>query len=276
MSINNLTTEQASDYDHLDRMSTQELLEAINTEDRTVPEAVSRAIPQIRTLVDGIVERVSRGGRVFYLGAGTSGRLGVVDASEIPPTYGVSGLFIGLMAGGDKAMRNAVEGAEDSLSGGWDDMLPFNPGPDDVLVCIAASGTTPYVLGATRTAREHGLLTGCITCNEGSPLAAVADIPVEVVVGPEVVTGSTRMKAGTAEKLVLNMISTAAMIRLGHVKGSKMVDMQLTNRKLVDRGTRMIMEETGIDDYDYARSLLFSHGSVRKAVAYYQNKSSMA
>ncbi|MBR4755455.1 MAG: N-acetylmuramic acid 6-phosphate etherase [Bacteroidales bacterium] len=276
MSINNLTTEQASCYDHLDKMSTLELLEAINTEDRTVPEAVSRAIPQICRMVDGIVERVRRGGRVFYLGAGTSGRLGVVDASEIPPTYGVHDLFIGLMAGGDKAMRNAVEGAEDSLTGGWNDMLPFSPGPEDVLVCIAASGTTPYVLGATETAKEHGLLTGCITCNEGSPLAAVADIPIEVVVGPEVVTGSTRMKAGTAEKLVLNMISTSAMIRLGHVKGSKMVDMQLTNRKLVDRGTRMIMEETGIEDYDYARSLLFSQGSVRNAVAYYQNKSWMA
>ncbi len=268
------TTEQSSIYDHLDRMSTGELLSAINTEDRTVPVAVAGAIPQIERLVDGIVERVSRGGRVFYLGAGTSGRLGVVDASEIPPTYGVRDVFIGLMAGGDKAMRNAVEGAEDSLTGGWEDMLPFNPGPDDVLVGIAASGTTPYVIGALDTARSNGLLTGCITCNEGSPAAAAADIPIVVVVGPEFVTGSTRMKAGTAQKLVLNMISTASMIRLGHVKGSKMIDMQLTNHKLVDRGTRMIMEETGIEDYDYARSLLLGHGSVREAVMFHQSKTS--
>ncbi|MBQ6184877.1 MAG: N-acetylmuramic acid 6-phosphate etherase [Bacteroidales bacterium] len=268
------TTEQSSLYDHLDRMSTGELLSAINTEDRTVPVAVAGAIPQIERLVDGIVERVSRGGRVFYLGAGTSGRLGVVDASEIPPTYGVRDVFIGLMAGGDKAMRNAVEGAEDSLTGGWEDMLPFNPGPDDVLVGIAASGTTPYVIGALDTARSKGLLTGCITCNEGSPVAAAADIPIVVVVGPEFVTGSTRMKAGTAQKLVLNMISTASMIRLGHVKGSKMIDMQLTNHKLVDRGTRMIMEETGIEDYDYARSLLLGHGSVREAVMFHQSKTS--
>ena len=268
------TTEQSSLYDHLDRMATGELLSAINTEDRTVPVAVAGAIPQIERLVDGIVERVSRGGRVFYLGAGTSGRLGVVDASEIPPTYGVRDVFIGLMAGGDKAMRNAVEGAEDSLTGGWEDMLPFNPGPDDVLVGIAASGTTPYVIGALDTARSNGLLTGCITCNEGSPAAAAADIPIVVVVGPEFVTGSTRMKAGTAQKLVLNMISTASMIRLGHVKGSKMIDMQLTNHKLVDRGTRMIMEETGIEDYDYARSLLLGHGSVREAVMFHQSKTS--
>ena len=268
------TTEQSSLYDHLDRMSTGELLSAINTEDRTVPVAVAGAIPQIGRLVDGIVERVSRGGRVFYLGAGTSGRLGVVDASEIPPTYGVRDVFIGLMAGGDKAMRNAVEGAEDSLTGGWEDMLPFNPGPDDVLVGIAASGTTPYVIGALDTARSNGLLTGCITCNEGSPAAAAAEIPIVVVVGPEFVTGSTRMKAGTAQKLVLNMISTASMIRLGHVKGSKMIDMQLTNHKLVDRGTRMIMEETGIEDYDYARSLLLGHGSVREAVMFHQSKTS--
>ena len=268
------TTEQSSLYDHLDRMSTGELLSAINTEDRTVPVAVAGAIPQIERLVDGIVERVSRGGRVFYLGAGTSGRLGVVDASEIPPTYGVRDVFIGLMAGGDKAMRNAVEGAEDSLTGGWEDMLPFNPGPDDVLVGIAASGTTPYVIGALDTARSNVLLTGCITCNEGSPAAAAADIPIVVVVGPEFVTGSTRMKAGTAQKLVLNMISTASMIRLGHVKGSKMIDMQLTNHKLVDRGTRMIMEETGIEDYDYARSLLLGHGSVREAVMFHQSKTS--
>ena len=270
------TTEQSSRYDHLDRMTTQEILTAMNAEDRTVPVAVAGAIPQIEKLVDGIVERVRKGGRVFYLGAGTSGRLGVVDASEIPPTYGVRDVFIGLMAGGDKAMRDAVEGAEDSMTGGWEDMLPFSPGENDVLVGIAASGTTPYVIGAIEIARKHGLLTGCITCNVDSPVAAAAEIPIEVVVGPEFVTGSTRMKAGTAQKLVLNMISTASMIRLGHVKGSKMVDMQLTNHKLVDRGTRMIMEETGIEDYGYARALLLSHGSVRAAVISYQAKASEA
>jgi len=266
------TTEQASLYDHLDKMSTGELLAAINNEDKTVPIAVSKAIPMIEALVDGIVERVSAGGRVFYLGAGTSGRLGIVDASEIPPTYGVYDVFIGLMAGGDKALRVGVENAEDSLTDGWDDMQPFSPNEKDVLVGIAASGTTPYVVGALDIARRHGLLTGCITCNEGSPVAAAAEIPIVVVVGPEFVTGSTRMKAGTAQKLVLNMISTASMIRLGHVRGNKMVDMQLTNQKLVDRGTRMIMEETGIDDYDYARTLLLEHGSVRAAVASLQSK----
>lgn len=270
------TTEQSSLYNHLERMSTRELLLAINSEDRTVPEAVSRAIPIIEDLVDGIVERVSRGGRVFYLGAGTSGRLGVVDASEIPPTYGVHDVFIGLMAGGDKAIRDAVEGAEDSLTGGWEDMLAFSPTENDVLVGIAASGTTPYVVGAIRNARDHGLLTACVTCNEGSPAAAAAQIPIVVVVGPEFVTGSTRMKAGTAQKLVLNMISTASMIRLGHVKGSKMVDMQLTNKKLVDRGVRMIMEDTGIEDYEYAKDLLLENGSVRAAEIYYYSKTEKA
>ena len=271
--MDNRTTEQSSRYDHLDKMATEELLNAINAEDRTVPVAVSGAIPQIKKIVDGIVERVPKGGRVFYLGAGTSGRLGIVDASEIPPTYGVHNVFIGLMAGGDRAIRDAVEGAEDSRTGGWEDLQVFPPNENDVVIGIAASGTTPYVIGAVEAARAHGLLTGCITCNEGSPVAAAAEIPIVVVVGPEFVTGSTRMKAGTAQKLVLNMISTASMIRLGHVKGSKMVDMQLTNHKLVDRGTRMIMEETGIEDYDYARSLLLTYGSVREAVTYYQSKS---
>lgn len=270
--MENRTTEQASRYDNLDRMSTNEILRAINAEDRTVPVAVASAIPQIEKLIDGIVERVPKGGRIFYLGAGTSGRLGVVDASEIPPTYGVHNVFIGLMAGGDTAIRDAVEGAEDSKTGGWEDILPFNPTENDVVIGIAASGTTPYVIGAIGIAREHGMLTGCITCNNDSPVAAAAEIPIVVVVGPEFVTGSTRMKAGTAQKLVLNMISTASMIRLGHVKGSKMVDMQLTNHKLVDRGTRMIMEETGIEDYGYARSLLLTYGKVRDAVVAYQGK----
>ena len=209
---------------------------------------------------------------MFYLGAGTSGRLGKVVASEIFPTYGVDNLFIGLIAGGDKAFGSSVEDAEDSMTGGWEDMRPYSPNEKDVLVGIAASGTTPYVIGALETARSHGLLTGCVTCNEGSPVAAAAEIPIVVVVGPEFVTGSTRMKAGTAQKLVLNMISTSTMIRLGHVHGNKMVDMQLTNSKLVDRGTRMIMDETGIDDYNLAHSLLLSHGSVRAAVVAYQSK----
>lgn len=260
------TTEAPSRYSHLDEMSTEELLLGINAEDRLVPEAVAKTIPAITALVDGIVERVRRGGRVFCLGAGTSGRLGVLDASEIPPTFGVRHLFIGLIAGGDGAIRQAVEGAEDDLEGGWRDLLAYHPVAEDTLVGIAASGTTPYVLGAIRSARAAGLLTAGITNNAGSPLAREAELAIVPQVGPEFVTGSTRMKSGTSAKLVLNMISTAVMIRLGHVKGSKMVDMQLSNRKLADRGTRMIMEETGITDYDKARELLFRHGSVRAAV----------
>lgn len=264
------TTEQSSNYQNLQDMTVKEILTGINNEDSSVPAAVAEEIPQIEKLVEGVVERMNRGGRVFYLGAGTSGRLGVVDASEIPPTYGVHNKFIGLIAGGDKAIRDAVEAAEDKLDGGWNDMQPFSPTENDVVIGVAASGSTPYVIGAVKTAREHGMLTGCITCNKGSALAAESEIPVEVVVGPEFVTGSTRMKAGTAEKLVLNMISTASMIRLGHVKGNKMVDMQLTNKKLVDRGSRMIMGETGIEDYDLAKRLLLKYGSVRKAVDAYE------
>lgn len=264
------TTEQSSNYQNLQDMTVKEILTGINNEDSSVPAAVAEEIPQIEKLVEGVVDRMKKGGRVFYLGAGTSGRLGVVDASEIPPTYGVHDKFIGLIAGGDKAIRDAVEAAEDKLDGGWNDMQPFAPTENDVVIGVAASGSTPYVIGAVKTAREHGMLTGCITCNKGSALAAESEIPVEVVVGPEFVTGSTRMKAGTAEKLVLNMISTASMIRLGHVKGNKMVDMQLTNKKLVDRGSRMIMGETGIEDYDLAKRLLLKYGSVRKAVDAYE------
>lgn len=264
------TTEQSSNYQNLQDMTVKEILTGINNEDSSVPAAVAEEIPQIEKLVEGVVERMKKGGRVFYLGAGTSGRLGVVDASEIPPTYGVHDKFIGLIAGGDKAIRDAVEAAEDKLDGGWNDMQPFSPTENDVVIGVAASGSTPYVIGAVKTAREHGMLTGCITCNKGSALAAESEIPVEVVVGPEFVTGSTRMKAGTAEKLVLNMISTTSMIRLGHVKGNKMVDMQLTNKKLVDRGSRMIMGETGIEDYDLAKRLLLKYGSVRKAVDAYE------
>ena len=260
------TTEQDSNYAHLDEMSTSELLHGINSEDRGVTEAVNKAIPQIEKLVDGIVERMRRGGRVFYTGAGTSGRLGIVDASEIPPTYGVRDAFIGLIAGGDGAIRTAVEGAEDDAELGWNDVAAFNPTPDDTVVGIAASGTTPYVIGSVKEARKRGLLTGCITCNENSPVAEAAECPIVAVVGPEFVTGSTRMKAGTATKLILNMISTCAMIRLGHVKGSKMVDMQLSNKKLVDRGSRMIMDATGMTDYEEAKALLLRYGHVREAV----------
>ncbi len=266
------TTEKASRYDNLDKMSTLEILNGINAEDMSVPQAVAGAIPQIEKLVDAIVDRMHRGGRVFYIGSGTSGRLGIVDASEIPPTYGIKGKFIGIIAGGDTAIRNAVEGAEDDREQGWKDLLPFSPTSDDVLVGITASGVTPYVLGVVEEARNKGILTSCITSNEGSPLEAMVDIPIVTVTGPEFVTGSTRMKSGTALKLILNMISTAVMIRMGHVRGNRMVDMELTNSKLVDRGTRMIMEETGITDYEYARRLLLRSGNVRAAVESYKNE----
>jgi N-acetylmuramic acid 6-phosphate etherase len=260
------TTESPSYYDHLEKMSVHELLTNINREDQKVPHAVAMVIPQIEKLVERIVEKMHRGGRLFYTGAGTSGRLGIVDASECPPTYGVpQGMVIGIMAGGDKAIRKAVEFAEDDAEQGWKDLLEYEINDKDVLIGIAASGRTPYVIGAIRRAREHGLVTGCITCNANSRLAEVAEYPIEVVVGPEFVTGSTRMKSGTAQKLVLNMISTTAMVKLGKVRGNKMVDMQLSNEKLVDRGTKMIMHELGVD-YETANKLLLTHGSVRKAV----------
>lgn len=266
-------TEQSSKYDHLDKMSTLDLLINMNNEDKTVPYSVEKCIPQIEKLVDEIVDRIIRGGRLFYLGAGTSGRLGILDASEIPPTFGAPfDLVIGLIAGGDSAIRRAVEAAEDSWEGGWNDMQQYGVGKDDVVIGIAASGTTPYVIGAVKEARSRGILTACVTCNPDSPLSAEVDIPIEAVVGPEFLTGSTRMKSGTAQKLVLNMITTTTMIRLGHVKGNKMVDMQLTNAKLVDRGTRMIMEEASITDYDLAKQLLLTHGSVRKAVDFHVNQ----
>ncbi len=266
-------TEQSSNYAHLDQMSTLELLANMNNEDKKVPLAVEQCIPQIEKLVEGIVERLKRGGRLFYLGAGTSGRLGILDASEIPPTYGAPfDLIIGLIAGGDTAIRKAVENAEDDLEGGWADMQPYKVGENDVVVGIAASGSTPYVIGACREARKRGILTGCITCNPDSIIAAEVDVPIVAVVGPEFVTGSTRMKSGTAQKLILNMISTSTMIKLGHVKGNKMVDMQLSNAKLVDRGTKMIMEEAKLDDYELAKSLLLELGSVRKAVEFYNSK----
>jgi len=260
-------TESPSRYDHLERMSTGELLRNINAEDRTVPEAVAQAIPAIERLVDDLAERMGRGGRLFYIGAGTSGRLGIVDASECPPTFGVPhGLVIGLIAGGDQAIRKAVEFAEDDRAQGWKDLQEHAIGTDDTVVGIAASGGTPYVVGALEQARAAGIRTACITCNPDSPVTMVADHPIVVVVGPEFVTGSTRMKSGTAQKLVLNMISTAVMIQIGRVEDNKMVNMQLTNSKLVDRGTKMVMEKTGISSYDKARELLLKYGSVKKAV----------
>jgi N-acetylmuramic acid 6-phosphate etherase len=259
------TTESASNYNHLEKMNVNELLTGINREDHGIPSAIRKQIPQIESLVKAIVEKMRNGGRLFYIGAGTSGRLGVLDASEIPPTYGVRDRVIGLIAGGDKAIRTSVEHAEDDTKQAWKDMQSFNPTSNDVLVGIAASGRTPYVIGGVKDARENGLVTGCITCNSPSELAKHVDFPVEVVVGPEFVTGSTRMKAGTAQKLVLNMISTTIMIQLGRVIGNKMVDMQLTNTKLVGRGVRMIMEELSIGQAE-AEKLLHLHGSVRRAI----------
>lgn len=265
-------TEQSSHYNNLELMSTHDLLTGINSEDKNVPLAVEKSIPEIEKLVDGIVERIKCGGRLFYIGAGTSGRLGILDASEIPPTYGAPfELIIGLIAGGDTAIRKAVESAEDKIDGAWNDISQYNPTTNDVLVGIAASGTTPYVIGGLRAARANGLLTASITCNPDSPVAAEAEIKIEVIVGPEFVTGSTRMKSGTAQKLVLNMISTATMIRLGKVKGNKLFDMQLTNKKLVDRGSRMIVEATGLT-YEEANQMLLQYGSVRKAVNAYYSK----
>lgn len=265
-------TESSSLYSDLDRMPVRELLEGINREDRKVAEAVGREIPKIERLVERLVERMRRGGRLFYIGAGTSGRLGVLDASEIPPTYGMPNtLVIGLIAGGDRALRNPVESAEDDELKGWNELLAYGINELDTLVGIAASGTTPYVIGALREARKRGVLTASIACNPDSPMAHEAEIAIEPVVGPEFVTGSTRMKSGTAQKMVLNMISTTAMIQLGRVKGNRMVNMQLTNQKLVDRGTRMIMEELGLGA-DEARHLLLLHGSVREAIDSYHRE----
>jgi N-acetylmuramic acid 6-phosphate etherase len=259
-------TERDSNYTGLENMSVKELLHNINNEDKTVPLAVEKALPQIEALATIVAERMRKGGRLFYIGAGTSGRLGVVDASECPPTFGVPfDWVIGIIAGGDSAIRKAVEFAEDDTEQAWKDMAEYNITEKDVVVGIAASGTTPYVIGGLKAANENNIITGCIVCNSGSPIAAEAKYPVEVITGPEFVTGSTRMKAGTAQKLVLNMISTTVMIQLGRVKGNKMVDMQLSNNKLVDRGIHMVMSETGLDEEASAR-LLKEKGSVRKAV----------
>ena len=259
-------TEQPSHYDNLEQMSVGELLQHINQEDALVAEAVRRVIPQIQALVEAVEPRMKRGGRLFYVGAGTSGRLGVLDASELPPTFGVSeDRVIGLIAGGDRALRHAVENAEDFPEKGWEDLLAFSPTAEDTVLGIAASGTTPYVIGAVREARKNGLLTGCITSNPDTPLASAVDYPIETIVGPEFVTGSSRMKSGTAQKMVLNMISTSLMIRMGRVRGNRMVKMQLTNAKLVDRGTRMIQETLGLS-YAEAQERLLETGSVDKVL----------
>ncbi|MDR1381568.1 MAG: N-acetylmuramic acid 6-phosphate etherase [Tannerella sp.] len=259
-------TESPSRFPHLDRMSVHELLVGINKEDAKVHLSIQRVIPQIENFIDKILERTPSGGRVFYIGAGTSGRLGVLDASEIPPTFGVSpGIIIGLIAGGDTALRNAVEAAEDDPEQAWKDLLAHSINRQDTVIGVAASGTTPYVIGGIQRARENGLLTGCITCNPGSMLAQVSEYPIEAVVGPEFVTGSTRLKSGTAQKLILNMISTTLMIKMGRVKGNKMINMQLTNKKLIDRGTRMIVDELQISK-EKAREMLLKYGSVKKVL----------
>jgi N-acetylmuramic acid 6-phosphate etherase len=260
------TTESSSLHAHLDKMPLMDILKNINQEDKLVPLAVEKVIPTIELLVKAVVEKMKLGGRLFYIGAGTSGRLGILDASEIPPTYGVSqGKVIGLIAGGDTAIRKAVENAEDDPAQAWKDLKEYDINQNDVLVGIAASGRTPYVIGGVKEAKKHGIVTGCITCNAGSELGAHVDYPIEVVVGPEFVTGSTRMKAGTAQKLVLNMISTTAMIQLGRVKGNKMVDMQLTNNKLVNRGVKMIMDELNVSEEE-AEKLLKKYGNVRGVI----------
>jgi N-acetylmuramic acid 6-phosphate etherase len=265
------TTEQDSNYNHLEKMTITELLTNINSEDKTVPLAVEKAISQIENVIEQVVIKLKTGGRLFYIGAGTSGRLGILDASECPPTFGVSDdVVIGLIAGGDTAIRNAVEFAEDSTNQGWKDLQEFNISKNDVVVGIAASGTTPYVIAAIEQCNKEQIITGCITCNKNSPLSNVSKYPIEVVVGPEFVTGSSRMKAGTAQKLVLNMISTATMIKLNKIKGNKMVDMQLSNHKLVDRGIKMLSKELGIS-FEEAKPLLEKHKNVRTAIQNYNH-----
>ncbi len=260
------TTEQDSLYPHLSGLSVSEILLAINSEDQKVALAVEKVIPEIEKFVNALVDRMKTGGRLFYIGAGTSGRLGIVDASECPPTYGVpQGMVIGIIAGGDSAIRKAVEFAEDNTEQAYKDLLAYNINEKDAVLGLSASGTTPYVLGGLKTCRENKILTACVCCNSNTIIGKNADHAIEVVVGPEIVTGSTRMKAGTAQKLVLNMITTTTMIKLGHVEGSKMVDMQLSNDKLIDRGTRMVMEKT-MQNYEEAKALLLKAGNVRKAL----------
>ncbi|WP_422105037.1 N-acetylmuramic acid 6-phosphate etherase [Winogradskyella sp.] len=262
------TTEQDSHYNDLEKMSVNEIIISMNAEDKTVPLAVEKSLPQIEILIQKVVEKLKNGGRLFYIGAGTSGRLGILDASECPPTFGVShNLVIGLIAGGDTAIRKAVENAEDSTTQGWKDLQDYDISEKDIVVGIAASGTTPYVVSTLKKCNEEGLITGCITCNKNSPLSLTAQYPIEVIVGPEFLTGSSRMKAGTAQKLVLNMITTATMIQLGRVKDNKMVDMQLSNNKLVDRGIKMIMNALNVSEKE-ASKLLEEHQSVRQSIAH--------
>ena len=264
--MTNRITESSSNYNDIDKMSTLDLITNINKEDNTVADAIKIILPDIESFIDACYLRMKNGGRLFYVGAGTSGRLGIVDASECPPTFGVDhGVVVGLMAGGDIAMRNAVEFAEDDKEQGWKDLALHSINSNDSVIGIAASGTTPYVIGALNAANLNGILTGSITCNPGNPIAAIAQFEMTAVVGPEFVTGSTRMKSGTAQKLILNMISTSLMIKLGHVKGNRMVDMQLSNDKLVDRGTNMILDTIDVT-YDEAKELLLKYGSVRKAI----------
>lgn len=263
-------TEQPSKYRHLEKMTVDEILININNEDKTVGDAVEKAIPQIANLITAISDKLLNGGRLFYIGAGTSGRLAVVDASECPPTYGVPpGLVVALIAGGDEAITKAIENAEDDWEQGWKDLEEYDVDDNDVVIGIAASGTTPYVIGALNECKKRGIITGSITNNPGSPLATVADFPIEVAVGPEFVTGSTRMKSGTSQKLILNMISTTIMIKLGRIEDNKMVNMQLTNQKLIDRGTKMIIDKLNVD-YRKAKELLLEYGSVKKAVDNYK------
>ena len=264
-------TEQSSHYHHLEKMSVKEIITNINKEDFVVAEAVKVALPQIEKMITAVSEKIITGGRLFYIGAGTSGRLGILDASECPPTYGVSPeLVVGIIAGGEKAIINAVENAEDDVEQGWLDLEAHQVCDEDVVIGIASSGTTPYVIGALKKCKEHNIVTGSIACNPDSPVSAVADFPVEVIVGPEFVTGSTRMKSGTAQKMILNMISTTAMIQLGRVEDNKMVNMQLTNSKIINRGIRMLMEKTGIKDVDSAKDLLLKYKSVKNAVEHYR------
>jgi len=264
-------TEQQSNYNYLEKMTVKELLTNINLEDKTIPNAVEKVIPSIEKLVLKIVNRMKNKGRLFYIGAGTSGRLGILDASECPPTFGVShNLIIGIIAGGDSAIRKAVEFSEDSTTQSWIDLQKYNINSNDTVIGIAASGTTPYVVSGLKKCNENNILTACITCNQGSPLSKISKIAIEVIVGPEFVTGSSRMKAGTAQKLVLNMISTSTMIQLGKIKGNKMIDMQLTNDKLVDRGTKMLMDELLISETE-ATKLLLKHKNVRTAITNYTN-----
>jgi len=266
------TTEHDSNHNHLEKMTINELLIKINQEDNTVPNAVEKALPQIELLVENIVHKLKNGGRLFYIGAGTSGRLGILDASECPPTFGVPHeLVIGIIAGGDSAIRKAVEFAEDSTTQGFEDLISYNISKKDIVVGVAASGTTPYVVAALKKCNDNNILTGCITCNHNSPLSKTAKFPIEVIVGPEFVTGSSRMKAGTAQKLVLNMITTTTMIQLGHIKDNKMVDMQLSNYKLVDRGIKMIMNELDVSQEE-AQKLLDKYGNVRSSINNYKNE----